>query len=169
MRKFSFLKKKQKKTDEEIMEEVREIKKKAEQKELDEWIRKDEENERIIQEEVERVIEGLTTLSARCLEATKNGRNSVRVMKLERRHLSGSKYSFKKLSYHYSHSWLDPYSKYIDNPDILNLISILESKGFRVFIEMQKRYSKNTNIDELKDSPIEWLNPNAYLSIKIVS
>ena len=155
------------KTDEEIMEEIEEIKKKKKKEEGDKWSKKYEKEKERIRKDVQVVIEGLEILPARCLKATKSGRDSIRVMKLERKHLSNSNYSFKKLSYHYSYDWLRSYSEYVDNSDIMNLISILEGKGFRVFVEMAECYSKETDIDKLVDSPIEWFNPNAYLSIRL--
>ncbi|MCK5474999.1 MAG: hypothetical protein KAI71_00265 [Candidatus Pacebacteria bacterium] len=156
-----------KKTDKKVMEEIEEIKKKRKKEESDEWWKEYEKEKQIIREDVQVVIEELETLSVRCLKATKKGKDSIRIMKLKRRHLSDSNYSFKKLSYHYSHDWLGSYSEYINNSDIINLIFMLEGKGFQVFIEMEEYYHKSVDIDELKDSSIEWFNPNAYLSIRL--
>jgi len=152
------------KTEEAVMEEIREIREIKKQKESDEWRKEYEIEKRRIKEDVEEVIKDLPTLSVRRLEATKKGKDSIRIMRLKRRHLSNSNYSFSKLSYHYLH--INNYSEYIDNSDILNLISILERKGLEVSIEMEQyHYGKEVDVDDLKDSSWECFNPNAYLSV----
>lgn len=151
--------------EEAVMEEIREIKKRAKQKELDEWSEKRKKEKKIIKKDIEKVIENLPTLPARCLKAAKKGKGSIKVMKLKGEHLSVN-YNLEKLAYYDNHSFLSHYSKYIDDSDILNMISILEGKGLEVFIETDKKsYDEKMNIDDLEDSTCDFFNPNAYLSV----
>ena len=164
---FFWRKDKTESTGEVTIKEIKETTRKAEWKEYERRNKKGERGREKTRKEVERIIrEEVPRLITRSLEAAKEGRESLRVIRLEKRHLQTG-LSLREVSNEATHSLSFIFYEDVIGDSLLleKLIPILEKiggNGFRVLVEVDKD-SKRAILEDLIGS--SWFRPRVYLTI----